>query len=77
VRALRSVSLSVATGEFVVLLGPSGSGKTTLLNVVGAVEQPSAGRVQVAGRDLVGLDPSGRTDFRRECVGFVSCLRGR
>ncbi len=71
VHALRDVGLRVMPGEFVVLLGPSGSGKTTLLNVVGAIEQPSAGRVLVAGHDVTALDEDGRADYRRHQVGFV------
>ena len=71
VHALRGVDLEVAAGELVVLLGPSGSGKTTLLNLIGGIETPSDGSVEVAGRDLSGLDDAGRTAYRRETLGFV------
>ncbi len=71
VHAVDGVSFSIRPGEFVVLLGASGSGKTTTLNLIGAIEQPTSGRLRVAGRDLVGLDERGRTDYRRREVGFV------
>ena len=71
VRALRDATFVVPEGEFVVLLGPSGSGKTTLLNQVGALENPTGGSLQVRGRELVGLGESGRTEYRRQTIGFV------
>jgi putative ABC transport system ATP-binding protein len=71
VQALRGVDLQIWPEEFVVLLGPSGSGKTTLLNLIGGIEQPSSGKVLVAGRDVSSLDEEGRTRFRRETVGFI------
>ena len=71
VHALRGVDLTVPAGQFVVVLGPSGSGKTTLLDLLGGIESPTSGQVEVAGRSLSGLDDHGLTDFRRETVGFV------
>ncbi len=71
VRALRGISLDIATGQFVVLLGPSGSGKTTLMNVVGGMEPATSGTIEVAGRRLADLDAEALTTFRRESVGFV------
>jgi len=71
VHALSGVDLDIAAGEFVVMLGPSGSGKTTLLNVVGGIEPPTAGEVEVAGRSLSGLGEDERTEFRRSTVGFI------
>jgi putative ABC transport system ATP-binding protein len=71
VNAVDGVTCSVTAGEFVVILGASGSGKTTLLNMVGAIEEPSAGSLVVDGRDLAELDDAQRTDFRRHSVGFV------
>ncbi len=71
VDALVGVDLEIESGQFVVLLGPSGSGKTTLLNLVGAIDVPTAGHLEVDGIRLDGLDGEGRTRFRREHVGFV------
>ena len=71
VRALDGVDLEIPTGEFVVILGPSGSGKTTLLNIVGGIDAPTSGTVEVDGIDLAGLDAGERTRFRRDHVGFV------
>ncbi len=71
VHALRGVDLTVWPGEFVVLLGPSGSGKTTLLNLVGGIEDASAGTVSVAGQDVGELSDAQRTAYRRDRVGFV------
>jgi putative ABC transport system ATP-binding protein len=71
VSALKDADLEVWPGEFVVLLGPSGSGKTTLLNLVGGIEEPTAGRILVAGDDIAALRGKQRTAYRRDRVGFV------
>src|SRR5438552_6048519 len=71
VRALRGVTLSVEAGEFVAIMGPSGCGKSTMLHLAGALETPSAGSIRVAGRELAGLDVAGRSELRRNDVGFV------
>jgi putative ABC transport system ATP-binding protein len=71
VRAVQAIDFEIDRGEFVVLLGPSGSGKTTTLNLVGAIEEPTAGSLVVDGVEVAGLDQGGRTDFRRDKVGFI------
>ena len=69
VRALDELSVEVQTGEFVAVMGPSGCGKSTLLNMLGALDQPTEGRVWVAGEDLSNLKDIDR--FRARTVGFV------
>ena len=69
--ALHGVDLDVRTGEFVVLLGPSGSGKTTLLNIIGGIDSPSEGAIEVGGRNIGRLGRKLRTQYRRDHVGFV------
>ncbi len=71
VEALKDVDLEIWPGEFVVLLGPSGSGKTTLLNLDGGIEEPTGGRIEVAGTDIASLQGKERTAYRRDRVGFV------
>ncbi|HTK17340.1 MAG TPA: ATP-binding cassette domain-containing protein, partial [Acidimicrobiia bacterium] len=69
--ALESATLSVDTGELVVVLGPSGSGKTTLLNMIGALDTPSRGVIEIAGRRLTGASNALLFDYRRTTVSFV------
>ena len=71
VHALRNVSFSVDRGEFVAIVGQSGSGKSTLLNMIGALDTPSAGTVQIDGRDIFSMRDDARTVFRRRSIGFV------
>ena len=71
VEVLRGIDLSIAVGDFVALMGPSGSGKTTLLNLIGGLDQPSAGRVQVAGHRLEALSAAELARWRAANVGFV------
>jgi len=71
VHALRGVTLDLYEGEFVVLLGPSGSGKSTLVNILGGLDNATAGSVNFRGEDLTAEDESALTKFRRNHVGFV------
>jgi putative ABC transport system ATP-binding protein len=71
VRALNSVDLDIAQGEFISIWGPSGSGKTTLLNMMGAVDAATSGQVKVAGSDLARLNDNQRSALRNRFIGFV------
>jgi putative ABC transport system ATP-binding protein len=71
VHALRGVDLDVEEGEFTALAGPSGSGKTTLLNIVGLLDRPTGGTVEVAGVDIAGMNRGEAADFRLATVGFI------
>ena len=66
-----NLNLSIAQGEFLVLLGCSGSGKSTLLNLIAGLDEPSAGRVVIDGVDLTALSETERTLFRRRHIGFI------
>ncbi len=71
VRALRGVDLTVEAGTMVALHGRSGSGKTTLLNIVGGLDEPTAGSVHVCGADLVAASERERVALRRDRIAFV------
>jgi putative ABC transport system ATP-binding protein len=71
VEALRGVTMAVAPGEFVALMGPSGSGKSTLLQLLGGLDQPTAGSIVFEGNDISHLSDAQATRLRRERTGFV------
>jgi putative ABC transport system ATP-binding protein len=71
IRAVRDVSLSVASGDLLVLRGPSGCGKTTLLSMLGGMIAPTSGEIRVRGRSIVHLRDRHRSALRRDEVGFV------
>jgi ABC-type lipoprotein export system ATPase subunit len=71
VQALQGLDLLVHEGEMVAIVGASGSGKSTLLQVLAGVDAPTAGRVRVAGRNLVDMSRADRVRYRRQVVGFV------
>jgi len=71
VAALEDVSLHVDRGEFIVVLGPSGSGKTTLLNLIGALDSPTEGQIEIAGRDITRASRRELFAFRRHTVSFI------
>jgi len=69
--ALKGVDLSIAKEEFIVISGPSGSGKSTLLNIIGGLDSPSGGSVELEGTQITGLSENELAVFRREHIGFV------
>jgi len=71
VHALKGVSLRVEPGEFTVVVGPSGSGKTTLLNLIGGLDRPTSGTVELDGTDLAALGRGDLVEFRLHHIGFV------
>jgi len=71
VRAVQNVSFDAQNGEMVAIIGASGSGKSTLLSLLGLLDSPDRGSVDIDGVELGSLDSSGRTKFRSRQVGFV------
>jgi putative ABC transport system ATP-binding protein len=71
VRALREVTLSIGAGELVAVVGPSGSGKSTLLHLMGTLDRPSSGAVEINGHDVSRLSDRRLSALRSEWIGFV------
>ena len=71
VKALEGVSLQVEQGELVAIVGPSGSGKSTLLNLIGGLDRPTQGTIQIAGENLSTLPDDDLTRVRRDKIGFI------
>ncbi len=71
VEALKNASFSMERGEFGAVVGVSGSGKSTLLNCIGGLDEASAGKVYIGGRDLFAMGENERTIFRRQNIGFI------
>src|SRR3954470_11128070 len=71
VPALRGVTLDVVEGDFIAIAGPSGSGKTTLLNLIGCVDTPTSGTVEVEGKDTRKLSERQLTTLRLHTIGFI------
>ena len=69
--ALENVNLEVAEGEFVAIMGPSGCGKSTLLNILGLLDNPTAGSYQLMGKEVAQLTEKQRTAIRKGTIGFV------
>ena len=68
---LRDVSVRLCHGEALVVMGPSGSGKSTLLHILGTLDTPTSGSLEIDGQDLSTLSESGLSRYRNETVGFV------
>jgi putative ABC transport system ATP-binding protein len=71
VHALRDVSLSISQGELLAIVGPSGSGKSTLLHLMGTLDTPSSGSVEVRGHDIARLNDRKLSALRSRWIGFV------
>ena len=71
VHALQGVTMDIAAGEYVAIVGPSGCGKSTLLNLIGVIDQPTAGTVSIEGKRVDGMSDREATTFRLRTIGFV------
>ena len=71
VQALRGLNVNIKAGELIAIIGPSGSGKTTLLNIVGGLDNATAGSVQVGDQNVTSLSVSQLVDYRRRSVGHI------
>ncbi len=71
VHALRGVSLKVCPGEMLAIMGPSGSGKSTLMNIIGCLDQPTAGVYLLTGQDVSRMNDDQLADIRNKRIGFV------
>ena len=71
VEAVKQVDLSISEGEFTAIVGPSGSGKTTLFNMIGGLDEITAGNVEIAGTNIGNLKENELIDFRLKHIGFV------
>jgi putative ABC transport system ATP-binding protein len=71
VHVLRGLNLTARAGELVALYGPSGSGKTTLLNLIGALDRPNDGLIEVCNQDILKMSDRARARFRRQNIGFI------
>lgn len=69
--ALENVNLAIGEGEFVSIMGPSGCGKSTLLNIIGLLDKPTSGTLQIDGRNVLGLSDREAARLRNEMLGFV------
>ena len=71
VKALKGVDLDIESGECTAIVGPSGSGKTTLLNIIGGLDRPTEGYIEVGGKDISQMSDNALIDFRKQNIGFV------
>ena len=70
-KALDNINLNVEEGEWLSIMGPSGSGKTTLMNIIGCMDKPSLGKIELAGQDISKLSSKELTIVRRDTIGLV------
>lgn len=70
-QALADLDLEVYKGEFLSIMGPSGCGKSTLLNIIGLLDTPSSGTIEIAGRSTAGMSDKELARFRNETLGFI------
>jgi len=70
-RVLKGVDLTIKKGEIVSIVGPSGAGKSTLLHILGGLDQPNRGMIQLDGEDIYSLDDAARAKIRNDKIGFV------
>lgn len=71
VQVLQRLDLEIPQGDFLALMGPSGSGKSTLLNLIGGLDRPTSGSIEIAGQDISGLSEAALGRWRADNVGFV------
>ena len=71
INAVDKISFPIEKGEFVIIVGPSGAGKTTILNILGGMDKPTSGVINVDGVDIANHDEKALTQYRRDDVGFV------
>ncbi len=71
IRAVDEVDITIDSGEFIAVTGPSGSGKTTLMNIIGCIDNPSAGRVIIKNNDISSATEKELTEIRRHSIGFI------
>ena len=69
--ALDQVSMQIEAGEFTAIIGPSGSGKTTLLHLIGGLDVPDEGLVNLSGTNIASMSGNQLSDFRRDHIGFI------
>lgn len=70
-KALKGVSVAIYQGDFVAVMGPSGSGKSTFMNMLGCLDSPSQGRIELKGKDVTRLSPAELATVRNKHIGFV------